>query len=84
VTTRRKVLKYAGLGLGAAAASAIGLTALPVGSYVTLAVPLSCFSAQDLMKTPSIAHLEASGSLDVSVSEIRLRETRTAAACPTK
>jgi beta-glucosidase len=84
VTTRRKVLKYAGLGLGAAAASAIGLTALPVGSYVTLAVPLSCFSAQDLMKTLSIAHLETSGSLDVSVSEIRLRETRMAAACPTK
>ena len=84
MTTRREVLKYAGLGLGAAAASAIGLTALPAGSYATLAVPLSCFSAQDLMKTPTIAHLETSGSLDLSVSEIRLRETRTGAACPSK
>jgi beta-glucosidase len=60
------------------------LKALPVGSYATLAVPLSCFSAQDLMKTPTIAHLETSGSLDLSVSEIRLTETRAGAACPTK
>jgi beta-glucosidase len=60
------------------------LKALPPGSYATLAVPLSCFSAQDLRKTPTIAHLETSGSLDLSLSEIRLTETRTGAACPTE
>ncbi|HET7106463.1 MAG TPA: glycoside hydrolase family 3 N-terminal domain-containing protein [Candidatus Acidoferrum sp.] len=60
------------------------LKALPAGSYATLAVPLSCFSAQDLKQTPSIAQLETSGSLDLSVSEIRLTETKTGAACPTK
>ena len=54
----------------------------PVDSYATLAVPLSCFSAQDLRKTPAIAHLETSGSLDLSISDIRLAETRTGAACP--
>jgi len=60
------------------------LKALPVGSYAHLAVPLSCFSAQDLKKTPTIASLETSDSLDLSVSEIRLTETRTGAACPTE
>ena len=55
-----------------------------VGSYATLAVPLSCFSAQDLRKTPTIAHLETSGSLDLSISDVRLTETRKGAACPTE
>ncbi|HXJ13311.1 MAG TPA: glycoside hydrolase family 3 N-terminal domain-containing protein [Candidatus Limnocylindrales bacterium] len=73
------------LGVGAASVPVTAeLKALPVGSYATLAVPLSCFSAQDLKKTPTIAHLETSGSLDLSVSEIRLTETRTGAACPTE
>jgi beta-glucosidase len=58
------------------------LKGYPVGSYATLAVPLSCFSAQDLRKTPTIAHLETSGSLDLSISDIRLTETKTGAACP--
>jgi beta-glucosidase len=73
------------LGVGSASVPVTAeLKALPVGSYATLAVPLSCFSAQDLMKTPTIAHLETSDSLDLSVSEIRLTETRTGAACPTE
>jgi beta-glucosidase len=71
------------LGIGSASVPVTAeLKALPAGSYATLAVPLSCFAAQDLRKTPTITHLEASGSLDVSVSEIRLTETRTGAACP--
>ena len=71
------------LGVGSASVPVTAeLKALPAGSYATLAVPLSCFSAQDLMKTPTIAHLETSSSLDLSVSEIRLTETRTGAACP--
>jgi hypothetical protein len=60
------------------------LKALPGGTYATLALPLSCFSAQDLRKTPTIAHLETSGHLDLSVSEIRLTETRMGAVCPTE
>ena len=72
------------LGVGSALVPVtVELKALPVGSYATLALPLSCFSAQDLRKTPTIAHLETLGNLDLSVSEIRLTETRMGAACPT-
>jgi beta-glucosidase len=49
-----------------------------------LAVPLSCFSAQDLMKTPIIVHLETSGNLDLLVSDIRLTEAKKGATCPTE
>jgi beta-glucosidase len=73
------------LGIGSASVPVTAeLKALPAGSYATLALPLSCFSAQDLRTTPTIAHLETSGNLDLSVSEIRLTETRTGAACPTE
>src|SRR5882762_1169219 len=73
------------LGVGSASVPVTAeLKALPAGSYATLALPLSCFSAQDLRKTPTIAHLETSGNLDLSVSEIRLTETRIGAACPTE
>jgi beta-glucosidase len=73
------------LGVGSASVPVNAeLKALSAGSYATLAVPLSCLSAQDLMKTPTIFHLETSGSLDLSVSDIRLTETRTGAACPTE
>jgi beta-glucosidase len=73
------------LGVGSASVPVTAeLKALPAGSYATLALPLSCFSAQDLRKTPTIAHLETSGNLDLSVSEIRLTETRIGAACPTQ
>jgi beta-glucosidase len=71
------------LGVGSASVPVTAeLKALPAGSYATVAVPLSCFAAQDLMKTPTIAHLETSSILDLSVSEIHLTETRTGAACP--
>jgi beta-glucosidase len=73
------------LGVGSASVPVTAeLKSHPVGSYATLAVPLSCFSAQDLRKTPTIAHLETSGSLDLSLSDIHLAETRTGAACPTE
>ncbi len=73
------------LGVGSASVPVTAeLKALPAGSYATLALPLSCFSAQDLRKTPTIAHLETSGHLDLSVSEIRLAETRMGAVCPTE
>jgi beta-glucosidase len=58
------------------------LRALPIGSYATLAVPLYCFSAQNLTNTPTIVHLETSGRLDLSVSDIRLTEAKRGAACP--
>ncbi|ESQ84784.1 1,4-beta-D-glucan glucohydrolase [Asticcacaulis sp. AC466] len=51
-------------------------------AYATLAVPLSCFKAQDLSATPSVARMETSSSLDISVADIRLIETRPGAACP--
>ena len=73
------------LGVGSASVPVTAaLKALPAGNYATLAMPLSCFSVQDLRQTPTIAHLETSGNLDLSVSEIRLAETRTGAACPTE
>jgi len=73
------------LGVGSASVPVTAeLKALPAGSYATVAVPLSCFTTQDLSKTPTIAHLETSGSLDLSLSEIRLTETRKGAACPTE
>jgi beta-glucosidase len=73
------------LGIGSASVPVTAeLKGIPTGSYATLAVPLSCFSAQDLRKTPTIARLESSGSLDLSVSEIRLKETKMGAVCPTE
>jgi beta-glucosidase len=60
------------------------LSVLPIGSYAVLAVPLSCFSAQDLTKTPTIVHLETSGHLDLLVSDIRLTEAKRGAACPSE
>jgi beta-glucosidase len=72
------------LGVGTASVPVTSeLRALPAGSYTILAVPLKCFSAQDLMRTPTILHLETSGSLDLSVSDIRLTEARKGTACPT-
>jgi beta-glucosidase len=73
------------LGIGSASVPVTAeLKGIAAGGYETLAVPLSCFSAQDLRKTPTIARLETSGSLDLSVSEIRLTETKMGAACPTE
>lgn len=73
------------LGVGSASVPVTAeLRGHSVGNYATLAVPLSCFSTQDLRKTPTIAHLETSGSLDLSMSDIRLTETKKGAACPTE
>ena len=71
------------LGIGSAWLPATALVkALPTGKFATLAVPLSCFKAQDLAATPTVMRLETGGSLDVSISDIRLVETRPGAACP--
>ena len=73
------------LGIGSASVPVTAeLKGIAAGGYATLAVPLSCFSAQDLRKTPTIARLESSGSLDLSVSEIRLTETKMGSTCPTE
>jgi beta-glucosidase len=73
------------LGVGTASVPVTArLKALPLGSYAVLAVPLSCFSAQDLSKTPTIVHLKTSGPLDLSMSDIRLTEAKRGIACPTE
>jgi beta-glucosidase len=85
LTVRINTAPTAGVRLGVGSASVpvtARLRALPIGSYATLAVPLSCFSAQDLTKTPTIVHLETSGHLDLLVSDIRLTEAKKGAACP--
>ena len=73
------------LGLGSASVPVTAeLKGIPSGSYATVSAPLSCFSAQDLRKTPTIARLESSGGMDLSLSEIRLTETKMGAVCPTQ
>jgi beta-glucosidase len=87
LTVRVIAAPSAGVRLGVGSASVpvtARLRALPIGSYATLAVPLSCFSAHDLTKTPTIVHLETSGHLDLLVSDIRLIEAKRGAACPTE
>jgi beta-glucosidase len=87
LTVRVNTAPAAGVRLGVGSASVPvteGLKALPIGSYATLAVPLSCFSAQDLLKTPTIVHLETSGNLDLLLSDIRLTEAQKGATCPTE
>ena len=69
--------------LGAGAGS-VPVAKLLTPGDVTIAVPLSCFAAgQDLAKTPSVARLETSGTLDVTISDVRLVETQPGAMCPT-
>jgi beta-glucosidase len=57
------------LGVGSASVPVTAeLKALPVGSYATLAVPLSCFSAQDLNEDPDrgpFGNFRQSGSVGV-------------------
>ena len=73
------------LGIGSASVPVTDfLKTFPLGSYATLAVPLSCFSAQDLTNTPTVAQLEATGTLDISISEIRIVETKSGASCTKK
>ncbi len=71
------------LGIGSADVPVSGLIgALPAGGYGVIAVPLSCFAKQDLAKTPTVMRLETGGTLDLSISDVRLTETRPGAACP--
>ena len=73
------------LGIGSASVPLTAeLRAVPAGSYAILAVPLKCFSSQDLMRTPTILHLETFGSLDLSVSDIGLTEARKGTGCPSE
>ena len=70
------------LGVGSASVPVTGwLKSAPAG-YATLAVPLSCLKAQDLAATPTVARIETAGTLDLSISDIRLIETRPGASCP--
>ncbi len=87
VTLRVNSAPQAEVRLGVGSASVPVTTAVktaPIGAYIGLNVPLSCFASQDLLKTPTVAHLETSGSLDMSISDIRLIETQKGAACPTQ
>ena len=70
---------------------AVGSASVPVTNwlktttgYATLAVPLSCFKAQYLAATPTVARIETAGALDLSISDIRLSETKAGASCPTE
>ena len=73
------------LGVGSASVNITELLkGLTAGSYSTLAVPLSCFASQDLTNSPTIAEIQADGQLDISLSEIRIIETRSGASCPAK
>lgn len=45
-------------------------------------VPLTCFTGQDLAKTPAIFHLEAEGALDLTLSDVRLTDAPAGAPCP--
>ena len=70
------------LGVGSASVPVSGwLKAAPAG-YATLAVPLSCFKGQDLAATPTVSRIETAGTLDLSISDIRLIETKAGASCP--
>lgn len=85
LSVRMKVnaLPSADVVLGAGAAS-VPVTKLLKAGDVVLAVPLSCFAAgQDLAATPSVLHLATPGTLDVTVTDVRLVETQKGAACPT-
>ena len=45
-------------------------------------MPLSCFNTQSLSKTPTVLRLETAGTLDVSISDVRLTEAQGDGACP--
>ncbi len=71
------------LGVGSASVPVTGWLKSASGGYTSLAVPLSCFKAQDLAATPTVARIETAGTLDLSISDIRLTETKAGASCPT-
>ena len=69
------------MGVGAATVPVTPL--LKIGD-ATLVVPLSCFAAsQDLARTPSVLRIATPGTLDISIYDIRLIETKTGTVCPT-
>jgi beta-glucosidase len=70
------------LGVGSASVPVTGWLKTASGGYAVLAVPLSCFKAQDLAATPTVARIETAGALDLSISDIRLTETKPGANCP--
>jgi hypothetical protein len=71
------------LGIGSADVPATGLIdGLPVGSYTVVTVPLSCFAKQDLGHTPTVMRLQTAGTLDLSISDVRLTEAKLGATCP--
>jgi beta-glucosidase len=70
------------LGVGSASVPVTGWLKSAASGYAVLAVPLSCFKAQDLAATPTVARLETAGALDLSISDIRLTETKAGATCP--
>lgn len=73
------------LGVGSASVPITGvLKSVAPGTYATIAVPLSCFKGQDLAASPTILHLETGGSLDLSLADVRLTETKLGATCPTE
>jgi beta-glucosidase len=70
------------LGVGSASVPVTGWLKTASGGYAVLAVPLSCFKAQYLAATPTVARIETAGALDLSISDIRLTETKPGANCP--
>jgi beta-glucosidase len=70
------------LSVGSASVPVTGWLKSAASGYAVLAVPLSCFKAQDLATTPTVARLETAGALDLSISDIRLTETKAGATCP--
>ena len=84
LTVRVNAAPVSSISLGLGSASLViteRLKTLSAGSYGNVSVPLSCFKAQDLTNTPTVMRLETSGVLDISVSEIRLTETKAGASC---
>jgi beta-glucosidase len=71
------------LGVGSASVPiAAVLKSLAPNAYTSIDVPLSCFAGQDLAATPTILQIETSGSLDLSIADLRLIETKPGAVCP--
>jgi beta-glucosidase len=70
------------LGVGAASLPVTAKLQASGAGYTQIAVPLSCFKGQDLAKTPTVMRLETAGTLDVSISDVRLSEARGDMACP--
>ncbi|HEX7799894.1 MAG TPA: glycoside hydrolase family 3 N-terminal domain-containing protein [Asticcacaulis sp.] len=84
VTLRVNAAPSGAVKLGVGAASLLVTAPLKAAGtgYAQIAVPLSCFKTQDLSKTPTVLRLETAGTLDVSISDVRLTEAQGDGACP--